>query len=155
MHDIVKILSTAERVVKGAIQLANEQGQGRGGAYFCVVDRWTDQVVLHALIGSGPNNQIPKWREFSSEMCIRLLRHPEHETSFESQNLANNQFPGAVRSTDYIFGLYGLRSLDDEAAMLQVAIRLGQRDRKATLDLIDEKRNPKLRRFLDVIHGTK
>lgn len=154
-HDTVKMLTVAKQVVEDAIRLVNSEGQQRTGAYFCVCYRPTYQLVLHAMIGDGPGDKSSKWREFSAEKCVRLLGHqPYHQTSYESRAPENDRYGGAVLGTDYVFSLSGLKELDDEATMFQVAIELGQRDVISTLDLISDERNPQLRRFLAGNHPT-
>ncbi len=153
MHDVVQILTVADQVVQAIIRLVNSEGQERTGAYLCVIERRTYQVVLHALIGDGPADKVSKWREFSAEKCVRLLGHqPYNETSYESRLPEENRWGGAVLGTDYAFGLSGLKELDDEAAMFHLAVMLKQRDGQATLDMISEERNPRLRHYITGIN---
>jgi hypothetical protein len=152
MRDVVQILTVADQVVKAIIRLVNSEGQERTGAYLCVIDRETHQLILHALIGDGPPDKVSKWREFSAEKCVRLLGHPEHETSFDSRSPDDNRWGGAVLGTDYAFGLSGLKELDDEAAMFHLAVMLNQRDGQATLSVISEERNPQLHHYVTGIN---
>ncbi len=157
MHDVVRKLVITERVVNRAIQIANRGGEGRTGAYVCIIDHRTGQMILHALIGHGTPEKIAKWRELSLEKATRLLNNLPlgHETSEESMDEARSMYPGAIMGNDYIFSLSGMKAMDDEATMFRTAIALGQRNRRQTLKRISSSRNPRLRPLLKACHWTE
>lgn len=62
-----------------------------------------------------------KYRRLATEKAGRLLKHPEHLTSFSSKNDALEQYQGAIRAGDFILSFSGLPSQWDEACMIVLA----------------------------------
>ena len=90
------------------------------GAYFAYAnERGSPRFVTP--IREVPEEKAGKYSTLCLKKAIRLGNHPEHKSSWESQDPDRDKYPGAIRVEDSIFSMSGLPSLGDEAVMLAAA----------------------------------
>ena len=90
------------------VPVAAKFGEGRGGGSLCLM-RPDGQPILVGLMGDpSPPKKVREYWDFSQEKPRRLSRHPEHVSSFQSRNDAEEQYPGAIRGYDVLGGFSGL-----------------------------------------------
>ena len=96
----------------------------RTGGWICVMDTSTDpygRVVLHQRIGEVPDDKMAKYKMFALEKAQRLIRYPDHRTSYQSRNEDAEQYGGAIRLKECIIAFSGLPERWDEALVLSAA----------------------------------
>ena len=117
----------------------------REGGYFTVVYEDTEQPLrLHTLerIGRLSTEKAELYRNFAQEKAKRLHAHPEHRTSRESRNEAQERYGGAIRARKdgqvYIFSFSGFPEIWDEAFMLFLALNFNYIQMEEMLAIANE-----------------
>ncbi len=98
--------------------------QWRRGGWLCVIDTRKDpygRVVLHQQIGEVPTEKVDRYKLLSLEKAQRLIRYPDHRTSYETRNPACMQYGGAIRVNGCIISFSGLPEVWDEILVLFAA----------------------------------
>ncbi|HLC45031.1 MAG TPA: hypothetical protein VJK50_04300 [Patescibacteria group bacterium] len=126
-----RIIESANKVVNRVLALCAD----RTGGYFCLVDPDSGFCVILFRIGTVAADKGQKYYSFAQEKALRLRAHPEHRSSWQSRNPDQSQWGGAVKAKTYIFSFSGLPELADEAAMLELAVDLGELDLMAAFHL--------------------
>lgn len=91
------------------------------------------------------------WRlceKFSVEKAGRLLKLPEHISSWQSRNTKRKKFGGAVRGIHLIFSMSGLSEYGDEAVITVAAVKLGYMTLRRALDITKISNNPITKKLL-------
>lgn len=90
--------------------------------YLTVLDTLTGGMVAEGFGKIGPIDDeifLPQ----TMEKTGRLNRNNNHLSSWQSKNIPNNQYGGAVRTRVHIVAVAGLGQLGDEAVALAFAVR--------------------------------
>ncbi len=158
------LIHYVERAVELSAKLpGNPRPESRGG-YLTVIDLEAKQPALIIPISEMPEEKMEKYFRLSQEKAFRLLAHPEHMSSFQSQHPELDEWPGAIRAEeeesikaeraeqteqdgvfradDVILSFSGLYGLCDEAVCLAVAVKMRwlSGDRAASIAALS--RNP-------------
>ncbi len=126
------MIMQAENMLALRLQMPGAD-QSRNGAYFCVMDDKTGQVIFITRIGKIEEAEDPqfdtkadKYFCLAAEKAARL-RDSDDLSSFASRDPENGMWGGAIRTnadkTGLILSCSGLPELDDEAVMLSTAVR--------------------------------
>lgn len=110
--------------------------KGSLGGYLCIAREEDGLPLAVILFGDMPREKCEGRLEFSQEKAKRLASHPDHKTSWESRDPANNKWGGAIRGKKYIISVSGLPEELDEvvSALFAYAINdLDVEDAKAFL----------------------
>lgn len=128
-ENALRVASEAVGLVIEYLDREAGQPQERRGGYFCYVAATPAgaSLLVHAKIGLVCSKKEDKYRAFSLEKAARLAGRPGDRSSWQTRDEAHDQYGGAIRckSTLGILSFSGLPEHGDEAAMLLVAIRLG------------------------------
>lgn len=62
-----------------------------------------------------------KYKRLANEKSHRLMRFPNHDSSWESRDESKRMFAGAIRAQSFLLSFSGLPELADEALVLCVA----------------------------------
>lgn len=163
MHDkpfhsvsLSRLADYAERVLGYAMAHLCSAGQppDKCGGYLAVIELGRGDLEMLVCLGYSPPEKVEKRVEFAIEKGKRLYGLTDF-TSYESRRPEMDRWGGAVRGRELIFSFSGLPELWDEAAMLVLAIRLGQLQETDVCDVISEERNPHLRLLLGLAHWTE
>jgi len=105
---------------------ASEQ---RRGGFLCVLPNipyYAEPVPLMiAMVGKPTASKERKYLELCQEKAIRLMANEKHLSSWQTRHLDHQQYGGAIRAGDFIFGFSGLIELADEAVLLMMALEIG------------------------------
>ena len=99
----------------------------RKGGYLCVTDN-LGQLITLTQIGQVPDKKKPKYAQFAQEKAVRLSKHSQHVSSWQSRNPREDMWGGAIRSSQFIFSFSGLPEEWDEACTLVIAHDVGELD---------------------------
>lgn len=107
--------------------------RNRRWGYLRICKRQRDaslQVIFFAPIGTVNPARAARYRQLAMEKILRLLSHPEHQSSWQSRNSRLDRWGGAVVIGDFYLSFSGLpQERADEAIVLLLARGLGIADR--------------------------
>ena len=112
-----EIFNFAEEVIR---KIGEHYGEGRMGGYLCIYDpnRLFDR---QQLIGEPDRAKAPKYQSFAREKAFRLSQNPDHLTSWESRDVENEQYGGAIRlPSGLIISFSGMPEAVDTAFCLML-----------------------------------
>jgi len=120
------VIELLDMIVEWYDKNLNKEEVPRRSGYFTLRNRIDGRVLLHCQISQCPNeDKAAKWAYFSlHEKGPRLLKHPDHVSSFQSKNEEAAQYAGAIAVSDLVLSFSGLPELADEAVMLTLAFML-------------------------------
>ncbi len=119
------VLARVETVVGDAVQRIGNSAK-RGG-YFCLVEWGPDcsATICSVRIGAPSNGTALRYEQFAREKAWRLVANHGHMSSWQTRDEMAEKYGGAIRAGKYILSFSGLPEIEDERAMLSVAVRLG------------------------------
>ena len=133
--------------------LPTEEVERTGGyfSFYSLTDIGDGPVysITGFRVGTVPTEKEDRYRTFSAEKLLRLSMYPRHKSSFESQDPANNQWPGAVRGKEYLRSFSGLPWKGDEAISLACAVDGGDLTSIEALDIATTSGNEIYRSLCD------
>lgn len=135
--DVFKAIAMADMAMRAAIAEFGEMPgwEGRRGAFFCARHVQDPCPFLTVRLGDVRQDKAEKYRHFSQEKAKRLAANFDigHVSSWQSQNEAEEKYPGAVRMHNLMFSLSGFPGLGDEAICL-AALCLFRNGSSAVID---------------------
>lgn len=106
------------------ITICNERLQEtdrRNGGYLCVFDadqEATEPPLAIIRVGEPVVERAGKYFELCQEKARRLLNNPDHLSSWQTRDLENSQYGGAIRAIGCVLGFSGCVELVDEAILV-------------------------------------
>jgi hypothetical protein len=129
----------------------------RAGGVLTVLRR-NGQLLLHAELGTIPEEKWEKYHRLSVEKAVRLCKNFNHVSSWQSRDVMLKKYGGAIRAGDYILSFSGLPELCDEAFVTVLALIFKFFNLNEASKIIDISKNeitPKLsNEFKADIYGT-
>lgn len=120
--------------------VAEKFGEGRkGGSLYVVTEEGVP--ILQALIGEPEEGKAREYVHLSYEKAYRLLKYPEHVSSFQSRNDTKRQYPGAVRGSGLIASFSGLPWKVDEGFVVALLRFRGAIDERRIKDIVQTSDN--------------
>lgn len=117
LKKVPKIVACAEWAITWANIMLPEEKR-RSGGYLTIREAESGQIVLILACGKISKEKNEMFLSFSQEKGFRLFKNPNHQTSWQSRNIANNEFGGALRGRSYIYSFSGHQEEIDEAICL-------------------------------------
>lgn len=111
-------LEDAYKQIKRLLEEANgilPAGMERHGGYLTILDAKTGQILVVLACGTMSAENREKYLHFSQEKALRLFLNVDHKTSFESRDVENLKFAGAIRGEEFIYSFSGHQEDVDEA----------------------------------------
>lgn len=112
----------------------SEESKTNRRGYLTLMNAITGEIVFTVPFGEIPEEKNKKYFNYSQEKALRLFSQVNlhlkngHTTSYESRNVNENMYGGAIllesHSISVILSFSGMPELIDEAMMLVVADRL-------------------------------
>jgi hypothetical protein len=97
----------------------------RGGGVFNLRGP-NGEVVFSDVFRNPAADKIDKYDRLAAEKTERLWKHPGHTLSWQSMNVALEQYQGAARATNGLIGGFsGFTAEEDEALVLWVFSMMG------------------------------
>jgi hypothetical protein len=125
-----------------ATALAINGDKTKKGGYLCITDH-EGRLQVEILVGSFPNREkSTRSTGFALEKNCRLAAHPEHLSAFQSADESLDQYPGAIRGTNFLFSFSGLPALWDEACMLSLALQVKEIEIERVRQIVTISKNP-------------
>ena len=87
----------------------------RFGGYLTALETRTGKPALIMAHGMIPEEKQEKYFSLSQEKPLRLFQHKEHNTSWDSRDIGQSKFGGAIRGVEYLWSFSGHQELVDEA----------------------------------------
>lgn len=122
-HDLVARIPGIFEQVNRLLALANENlelERQRFGGYLTVLDANDGKVLLVLACGFVPKDKTEKYYRLSIEKAKRVFVDKQHNTSWDSRDEANSQYPGAIRGVEGVYSFSGHQSDVDEAISASV-----------------------------------
>lgn len=119
---IEAILASADPILRFAMEAFDVKG-----GYLHVTNQ-AGLMIFAAAYGEMSDEKAEKYSHFAREKALRLAGHPSTCSSWQTRNLGENKFSGAIRGRLHILSFSGFPELLDEAAMLVLAIETRQLD---------------------------
>jgi hypothetical protein len=144
-------------IVAAAIKLFGdeEEWKGRTGGYLCHATGTGIPRMIH-VIGVVREAKALKYIGFCQEKPRRTAAHPNHWSSWQSRDLAHDEFGGSVKLADGThLSFSGLPELGDEAVCLVAAIAFGLLTEAAARGIARISCNPYFERLLAYLKGDK
>lgn len=89
----------------------------------------------------------------SVEKAMRLRKHPEHVSGWQSKDPSQNLYGGSVRTTEeYIISVAGLHQMGDESIALMIGIKFGFSDETWAADIAVISNNMLFESLLDTVN---
>ncbi len=135
----------AHKVLEAYLALSNDLTgrDGREGGYLTVMNAETGEIEHHFEIGVISEEKADKYSAFSKEKAVRLFKNHKahgHVTSYESRNVPENKYAGAVLVGNKILSFSGLPELSDEALMYGLAALCGLERLDVVVEMVYRKR---------------
>ncbi|MFA6476106.1 MAG: hypothetical protein WCV68_01675 [Candidatus Paceibacterota bacterium] len=102
--------------------------QRRYGGYLSVFAADQDQSeppLAVIRVGDPTKEKMGKYYDLCLEKGRRLLAHPGHLSSWQSRNVAKEQYGGAMCTPDFVLGFSGHTELGDEAILVNACFAVG------------------------------
>ena len=121
------IKDTVSAIFDVYMKMPENKKPNKNSFYITVYDTLTGGMVAGDFGDLGPIDSeifLPQ----SIEKTLRLERNvtsKNHVSSWQSSNIADNQYGGAILAEAHIISVAGLSQLGDEAIALAVAMKLG------------------------------
>lgn len=87
----------------------------RFGGYLTILDAEDGKVLLVLACGIVPKDKAEKYLQLSMEKATRVFKDKKHNTSWDSRNETNSQYPGAIKGIEAIYSFSGHQPDVDEA----------------------------------------
>ena len=117
-----KSLDVFALMAEGTVQAVAEKfGEGSNGGYLFFCDS-AGRQLLHKRLGDPNLEKQAKYHQFSQEKAERLLLNPDHLLSWQSRDLDDNRYGGAVRlSSGHVISFSGFPESVDEVFCISIA----------------------------------
>ncbi len=117
-----------ERILKKLIEdwLKNPENKdlSRKGCVLTIAKE--KENLMKNVVGEiSDYNRSVEFTNFSQEKAIRLEAHPDHVSSYQTADIPEGLYPGAVRAGKFIVSISGFPALVDEAMSLVLAYSCG------------------------------
>lgn len=108
----------------------------RNGGYLCVFHNFNGAggreenliPLVIMRIGIPIQDKEEKYFLLCQEKARRLMANPEHLSSWQSRNVEEERYGGAIRTPNYILAFSGLTEKADEAILVNAALELEMLD---------------------------
>lgn len=120
---ILNRLNVIHPQINSLIETANSylpKEDQRTGGYLTIMDGYKGQILTVIATGHIPVEKQDKYLTCSVEKAFRLFEHLEHKTSWESRDVDNMQYPGAIRGLEAIYSFSGHQADVDEGISTSV-----------------------------------
>lgn len=135
-----KLFATVDEVVKRLLKLKeykelisqNPPPIERKGGYFVLLDKIRRAILYKIMVGAPYEGSIKRYWDFSEEKARRLMYNRTHFSSWQTREVENGEFGGAVTAPRgsrglkegkrYILSFSGLPEMADEAICTVVAM---------------------------------
>lgn len=104
----------------------------RFGGYLCVYDstQLPGQPPMMILrIGEPDENKLTRSFSLCQEKAGRLLANPTHLSSWQTRDVQQGRYGGAIRTKDHVLAFSGHIETADEAVLVNAACALGWLER--------------------------
>jgi hypothetical protein len=118
---VYDIESSAMQIFGEGLRHLSHLLYGRKGVIFLVYDTETGTFAYHRL-GDLPIDKVFEKLFFATEKVKRLIANPDHISSFQSEDVAKQQFGGAIRLGRYILSTSGFPPNMDQLFCVLVAV---------------------------------
>lgn len=141
--DSAQVLRTAREVLAHLLNHPTVgkvlKEKGKRGGFLCVAKDGVGVHIVGAQIGGCVQEKLGTYAQYCMEKATRLLRHPKHWMSRQSEDESRNMFRGAIRTPDgTILSFSGLPGDLDELFMLVLAHSLKLMTRKQFVDRLTD-----------------
>lgn len=109
------------------------------GGYFCLSDM-RGMPLLIIAVGEIDDKKADGCLKYAQEKCRRLVCSNGLLAS-NTRDVLSGQYAGAVKGVNHIYSFSGLPEYLDEAAMIILAVRLGELDLTVAKNLADKSQN--------------
>ena len=151
MNQQVQAIQVFSRIFEHALVLFGSEPEwaGRTGVYFCIADERGEPAVIARV---GEPTKPEKYLAFCQEKAKRLAAHPEHVSSYQSRNPAQDHWGGAIRANYWLMAPSGAPELGDEALVMGTAWVLRLADEDTLAAIAKYSNNPYWQRLRDSLH---
>jgi hypothetical protein len=134
------------------ILTANLACPERKGGYFCILEENFSTPLIIARVGViEAEGEASKYFGFVQEKARRLWVAHSHRSSWQSRNVEENKFGGAVRVGGLIISFSGLTESADEIISLGLAYVLGVADKSDIFAISKISANPHMEKLWNII----
>ena len=147
-YEVDVITETLECIIDYYNAVIRKDGPDAG--YFTIRDSISGQPLQPIPIGVCPDDRVEKCFRLSLEKGERLFINKTHVSSFQSRDIANKKYGGAITFPNLIISFSGLPELVDEAVMLVLAYKLGWMDWAGVQNIITISQNPFFEKFAEI-----
>jgi hypothetical protein len=125
-----ELVSVARHIIEvtNFLQYVNQGKKpedARYGGYLTILDELSPIPLVRIELGEVPLEKKIAYYQVSLEKAVRLLKCPEHVSSYQSRNPDMRMWGGAIRCSPFIISFSGLPELDDESLSIIIALRQG------------------------------